>query len=240
MDRSVRILLVFAPALALALAALPACSACKRKAGPDAATCLEPPPERSGEATYYDADGSGKCSFEPGGDRLVAAMNGADFDNAAWCGGCIEVDGPSGTVVVRVVDSCPGCASGDLDLSQEAFATIAPLVRGRVDVRWREVPCDVTGPIRYRFKDGSDAFWTGIQIRNHRYPIVRVSARRANGEWKDLHRESYNYFVSAAGLGDGPFALRVTDDRGHTLEDLAVPFVANGESPGAAQAGVCH
>jgi expansin (peptidoglycan-binding protein) len=44
-------------------------------------------------------------------------------------------------VVVRIVDLCPGCGLGDLDLSMTAFAKIAPLSRGRVPITWHFVPC---------------------------------------------------------------------------------------------------
>jgi hypothetical protein len=47
---------------------------------------------RTGEGTYYNADGTGNCSFDPSPeDLMVAAMNHADYDNAALCGAFIEV-----------------------------------------------------------------------------------------------------------------------------------------------------
>ena len=73
---------------------------------------------RTGEGTYYNADGTGNCSFDPSPeDLMVAAMNHADYDNAALCGAFIEVIGPKGRVVVRIVDRCPECARGDVDMS---------------------------------------------------------------------------------------------------------------------------
>lgn len=198
-----------------------ALGACRKHAAPKPDTCTDPPPERTGDATYYAADGTGACSYDriaDGAPRMVAAMNGSDYDKAAWCGACLEVDGPAGTVVVQVTDSCPGCASGDLDLSKDAFAAIATDVKdGRVKVRWREVACDVTGPIAYRLKDGSNAAWAAIQIRNARYPVTGVAVRRADGTWHDLVHQAYNYFVAADGLGPEPYALKVADDRGHVI-----------------------
>ena len=62
---------------------------------------------------------AGACSFDPSpDDLLVAAMNGAEYDNAAWCGAYVHVTGPKGAVTVRIVDLCPGCKAGDLDLSR--------------------------------------------------------------------------------------------------------------------------
>ena len=130
---------------------------------PPPGACLPDPAPATGEATYYDADGSGNCSFEPSSDLMVAAINGVDYDDAKWCGACLAVTGPSGEVTVRVVDQCPGCAKGDLDLSREAFEKIAPLSAGRVDITWHPVACPVDGPVAYHFKDGSNEFWTAIQ-----------------------------------------------------------------------------
>jgi expansin (peptidoglycan-binding protein) len=203
-------------------------------------SCAAIPDDEIGDGTYYDADGTGACSFDASPDDLmVAAMNAPDFDNAAWCGACLEVTGPMGVVTVRVVDECPGCAHGDLDLSPQAFQMISPLSAGRVSIMWHEVACNVTGPIAYHFKDGANAYWTAIQIRNHRYPIAKVEAM-AGSAYQDIPRVDYNFFVDSSGLGPGPYALRVTDTRGHVLDDTGVPLGDNTTTNGAAQFPACN
>ena len=207
---------------------------------PDAiASCPAAPAAATGEGTYYAADGTGSCSFEASSDHMVAALNAADYDHAAWCGACLAVTGPMGTIMVRVVDQCPGCAHGDLDLSKEAFAAIAPLSAGRVPITWELAECDVQGPISYQFKDGSNAYWTAIQIRNHRYPIAKVEAKDATGAYKAIDRVDYNYFVATSGLGPGPYALRVTDTRGHSVEDPAIALGDAVARAGSSQFPVC-
>ena len=67
-------------------------------------------------------------------------MNGAQYQKSL-CGQCVLVTGPKGTVKVRIVDLCPGCAMGGLDLSSQAFAAIAALSAGRVKITWHFVPC---------------------------------------------------------------------------------------------------
>ena len=57
--------------------------------------------------------------------------------------------------------------------------------------------------------------------------------------YQDIGRVDYNYFVDTSGLGAGPFALRVTDARGHVLEDSGVPLGDNTTSSGAAQFPMC-
>lgn len=220
---------------------LAACGGCAS----DDSDELSPAPCRNdvgpftGEGTYYDADGTGNCSFDATSDLMVAAMNAADYDHAAWCGACVAVSGPQGEVTVRIVDQCPGCAEGDLDLSREAFALIAPLSAGRVPITWRPVPCDVAGPIAYQFKDGSNPYWTAIQIRNHRYAIATLEARDAAGAYVPITRADYNYFVASDGLGPGPYTLRVTDTRANVLEDTGIALGDAVARSGTAQFPVC-
>jgi expansin (peptidoglycan-binding protein) len=231
------------PVLLLAVVGSTGCGACSSHHAPAdgaASACTGNPISAVGDATYYDADGTGNCSFDrsASGD-LVAALNGPDYAHAAWCGACLAVSGPGGEVVVRVVDQCPGCKHGDLDLGRDAFARIAPLSAGRVRITWQEVACPVSGPIAYQLKSGSNASWVAIQLRNHRYAIDKLEARRSDGSYQALARADYNYFVAPSGLGAGPFALRVTDVRGQVLEDSAIALGDAVSRPGSGQFAVC-
>jgi expansin (peptidoglycan-binding protein) len=206
---------------------------------PVAGTCSAIPAAETGDGTFYAADGTGNCSFDASpNDLLVAAMNHPDYGTAGWCGACVAVTGPKGTVTVRIVDQCPECAKGDLDLSPQAFDLIADHAAGRVKVTWHEVACEVSGPIAYHFKDGSNAFWTAIQVRNARYPIAKLEAM-VNGAYVEVPRLDYNYFVKADGLGAGPYQLRVTDQRGNVVEDSGVALGDNVTRAGASQLATC-
>jgi expansin (peptidoglycan-binding protein) len=190
-----------------------------------------------GIATYYDATGAGACSFDASpNDLMVAAMNADEYDNAAVCGEYLKVTGPKGTITIRIVDLCPECKTGHLDLSQEAFASIADLPQGVVSITWQLISPDLNGPIAYHFKDGSNQWWTAVQIRNHRNPIAKFEYRDANGQWVAVPRVSYNYFVQTnPGMGTGPYTFRVTDFYGNVLTDSGIPLVVNGTVNGAAQ-----
>jgi expansin (peptidoglycan-binding protein) len=230
--------------LAFAAAGLAACGACRSHEAPgeDAApsACKGDPISETGQGTYYDADGSGSCSFEKSPDDLmVAAINGPDYGHAAWCGACLAVSGPRGVVVVRVVDQCPGCKHGDLDLGRQAFAKIAPLSAGRVPIAWHEVACPVTGPIAYRMKPGSSAQWAAIQLRNHRYAIAGLSVRGPTGAYQRIARTDDNYFVAPGGLGPGPYALEVRDVHGQILEDRSIALDPGRLGPGGGQLPLC-
>jgi expansin (peptidoglycan-binding protein) len=178
----------------------------------------------SGQATYYAATGGGNCMFGPSpNDLMVCAMNNTEYDSSSVCGASIRVKGRLGEITVRIVDRCPECPVGNIDLSKEAFAKIDDTIRGRVPVTWWYVESPVTGPIQYRVKTGSNAWWIGIQILNHRTPIVKLEALY-NGAWVNIPRTNYNYFVYASGLGPGPFTLRVTDFYGQQLVDANIPL----------------
>lgn len=202
--------------------------------------CTGTPTTGSGKATYYDADGTGNCSFPADPTFLVAAMNTTDYGTATYCGACVEVTGPSGSVVVRIVDRCPGCAKGDLDLSQTAFRAVAPLSAGRVDIAWREVACDVSGDMSYELKDGSSQYYAAIQVRNARYRVTKFeAAATGTGAYEEIDRVTYNYFVAPRGLGQGPFDFRTTDSRGHVIEDTNVMLGAGVVRVGSTQFPTC-
>ena len=194
-------------------------------------------PLHQGIATFYDANGDGSCMFGSSpNDLMVAAMNEDEYNNAAVCGAYVHVIGPKGTVTVRIVDLCPGCRAGHLDLSAEAFAQIADPIQGIVPISWQIISPTLTGPIVYQFKQGSNQWWTAVQLRNHRNPIAKLEYQLPNGQWVNVPRTSYNYFVQTnPGMGTGPYTLRVTDSYGNVLTDSGIPHVENGTVNGSAQ-----
>ncbi|WP_298816559.1 expansin EXLX1 family cellulose-binding protein [Chloroflexus sp.] len=184
-------------------------------------------PLLSGEATYYhEADGSGACLFDPvPGDRMVAAISYLNYGNADYCGAYVEVFGPQGSVVVRIVDMCPdnpGCGLNHLDLSPEAFDRIAPRNWGRVSITWRIISPPLHSPVQFHLKDGSNPWWLAFQVRNHRNPITRLEYLTPQGQWVQLSRATYNYFIRECRCADGesgPFTLRITDLYGNVLTE---------------------
>ena len=198
-------------------------------------------PVHTGEGTYYTfADGSGNCMFPATPNDLdIGAMNQTDYADSAACGMCAQVTGPDGSITIRIVDRCPECKPGDIDFSPSAFAKLAAPSRGRVPIQWTTVPCTVSGPIVYHFKDGSNAWWTAVQIRNHRFGIARFEYLDGKGQWVSVPRLNYNYFVAASGMGPGPYTVRVTDVNGATLEDSGVVLTPDGDCIGTNQFPAC-
>ncbi len=193
-------------------------------------------PIHQGIATYYYATGEGACSFDASpNDMMVAAMNADEYNNASYCGTYVHVIGSQGEVTVRIVDLCPECKAGHLDLSEEAFAQIDDLPLGRVNITWQLVSPELTGPIAYHFMEASNQWWTAVQIRNHRNPIAKLEYL-TGGVWVEVPRTSWNYFVQTEpGMGVGPFTFRVTDWYGHVLTDSGIPHTPGGSVNGAGQ-----
>ena len=175
----------------------------------------------SGDGTYYTfADGSGACMFDKTSDIHIAALNGFDWAGSAWCGACADVTGPSGNQVrVRIVDSCPDCAKGQLDFHPDAFALLAPKEQGRIAISWTFVACDAQGPVSYKFKDGSNPYWTAVQVRNSRFPITKLETSKDGATFVEAKRQDYNYFLNGSGFGGGNTQVRITAPNGSTLID---------------------
>ncbi|WP_045878606.1 expansin EXLX1 family cellulose-binding protein [Pseudofrankia sp. DC12] len=185
---------------------------------PVAAGRIRPGAVYSGRATEHDAgSGDGNCLLGSSDSAMqVVAMNEVDYDNARSCGAYLEVTGPGGSTVVKVVDRCPECPAGALDLSQQAFDRIAGGAQGGLDkVTWRLVsPADI-GPLEFQVKKESSQWWVSLQVRNHRNPVVSLEIQRG-GQWVAVERQMYNYFESE-GFGAGPFTVRVTDLYGQQI-----------------------
>lgn len=191
-----------------------------------------------GEGTFYGGGYEGGCAMlDPvPTDIWVAAMNIFDYNNAQLAGAYIELTGELGTIKMLVTDLLPEGKKGDVDLCEAAFPLIAPVEKGRVPISWKIIPLDTAddAPVSYKFKEGSSPYWCGVQVRNHRYPVSKLEYLNKNGEFVELPREQYNYFISDE-MGAGPFTFRVTDIYGQVIVDENIPMVADGISQGKSQ-----
>lgn len=196
-----------------------------------------------GVATFYDADGTGNCGFDVAPDRMVTAVADPDWAGSLHCGRCLEVWGPEATIVVRVVDRCPECPTGHLDLSAEAFDLIAEPAQGIVPVAFRSVPCPVGGPLSIRQQEGSNPWWLSLQVRDHRHAVASVELRENGAStWQPMPRASYNYFVATSASGFAfPLDLRLTDVHGGVVveTDLITAAVPGQVTSGTTQFPAC-
>jgi expansin len=181
----------------------------------------------SGIATHYVLEGLPNCSYPtPPANGLFVALSPSEYDSAAACGGYIAVTGPNGTsVTVQVIDQCPECATGHLDLSEPAFADLAPLGAGLINVHYQYLADPpLPGPVTMEVKQGSSQYWLALLADNTGNPLASVQVETASGGWISLARANYNYWIEQSGAGPGPFTVRLTDTAGHTVtvQDVAL------------------
>ncbi|KAI5457436.1 RlpA-like double-psi beta-barrel-protein domain-containing protein-containing protein [Mariannaea sp. PMI_226] len=90
----------------------------------------------TGSMTWYQP-GLGSCGETNTETDLICAMSASLYDSIKPCGKSIKIKGPAGTVTVKVMDRCVGCAHDDIDLSPAAFeAAIGGLGVGRSNAEW--------------------------------------------------------------------------------------------------------
>ena len=135
-----------------------------------------------GKATFYDSKGAGgNCSYPSApANRLYVALGPTEYSAGAACGGYLDVTGPRGTVRVLIMDQCPECAPGHVDLSREAFARIADPVQGLVSVSYRAaVDPALSGPLTFRIKEGASQYWFAALVAEHGNPLRPSRSDRA-------------------------------------------------------------
>jgi expansin len=186
----------------------------------------------SGIATHYVLSGLPNCSYpSPPANNFFVALSPSEYNSAAACGGYLTVTGPDGSVTVQVIDQCPECATGHIDLSEPAFAELAPLSAGLINVHYQYLADPaLPGPITMEVKSGSSQYWLALLADNTGNPLASVQVETGSGGWVSLARASYNYWIAQSGAGSGPFTVRLTDTQGNqvTVHDVAL-------DPGAVQ-----
>jgi expansin len=190
--------------------------------------------QTTGEATHYElaSGGMGNCSYpSPPAGQLYVALPPSEYGGSAACGSYLQVSGPDGSVTVEVVDQCPECQAGHIDLSEQAFAKIAPLNAGLVPVTYRTIADPpLPAPLSMLVKAGSSAYYLALLPINNGNPLATVAVSQGSGGWQELSRTTYGYWLASSGAGPGPFSVRLTDSLGHqaTVHGITI-------SPGVVQ-----
>jgi len=137
-------------------------------------------------------------------NRLPGDMQG-QWRGGRVCGQCVEVRArtPDGwkSTVVRIVDKCPDADCG-IDLGGTPAGILMGNKPGRYAGEWTFVSCegqpDVSdGPPSLFIKEGSNAYWSLIQVRNPAERVLGIRSRRAGAAvWTDLAwaTEAENFF----------------------------------------------
>jgi expansin len=184
----------------------------------------------TGQGTFYTPTALGNCSEEYPSNQLYAAMNKPQYNNSNACGSYIEVTrkGTTKKVIVKVLDQCPECPNGNVDLSKTAFLKLGTAVEGRIPISWKYIADPTNTKIAVRIKEGSSRYYIAMQIRNHKYMVSKLEVKNKSGVYEVLSRQSYNYFLDNNGIfngqgPDGPYNLRITDVNANVVT-TAVPL----------------
>ncbi len=167
---------------------------------------------------------------------LAAGVDATTYRGSLACGACLRVQASLGptSVVVQVVEVAQ---AGGVLLSKAAMDAIAPGA-SLTTVDWTVVACDVQNqPVKYAIKDGSNAGYVGIQIRNARYPVTAVAAVGTNIS-VPLTLQPYGYWSSTS-AGAGPLTLRLTDLNGQSFLDPGVKIIPQAVEAGHGQFPLC-
>gem|GEM_PF-5283943 len=185
------------------------------------------------------------CGYARGGlTGSIAAVDPTTFAGSGSCGACVRIETAAAVVVAQVVDLGPDATThhSALAVNRAALNLLVPDGSTFVDqgVAWRFVPCPLppsTG-MTFQFQEGSNANYAALLIQKHRFRLANVEYR-SNGRFRSLTRASYNYWVADAGMGGGPFTLRITDVDGHSVEQTGVPLKPGVVFQGQAQFPEC-
>eukprot|EP01087_Luapelamoeba_hula_P007621 TRINITY_DN185_c0_g1_i1.p1 TRINITY_DN185_c0_g1~~TRINITY_DN185_c0_g1_i1.p1 ORF type:complete len:118 (+),score=21.97 TRINITY_DN185_c0_g1_i1:58-411(+) len=89
----------------------------------------------SGRGTWY-YPGLGACGWTNNNGQYVVALNAAQWDNKAHCGAKVSISAQGKSVTAEIVDLCPGCPYGGLDMSPATFQALGNLNQGVLNINW--------------------------------------------------------------------------------------------------------
>lgn len=165
--------------------------------------------------TYSGKPSSGNCNlmYWPSvAETNYVAINDAQWDNTMSCGRCAQVRCTDAACsgqpseLVYVVDRCPECKHGDLDLSPQVYSSITGQQPGRVGIEWEFVDCPVEGNVEYCLKSGSSKFWLALQPANF---VSGVQSMTIDGKTPEMLGAAY-YFLLNQGVDGSLDALDIT------------------------------
>ena len=164
------------------------------------------------------------------------------WNNGHACGGCLRVRTRTAAgwkeTIVRITDRCADEFCG-VDLGGAPAAAVMPMGPGRYEGEWAWISCEehpelFDGPTAIYVKDGTNPYWSVIQVRN---PLSRVTgisvANAGESEFTSLSWaiEAENFYSVPANIlqDDSPYTIRIdyAQSASQTLvlngTDLAIP-----------------
>ncbi|KAE8970544.1 hypothetical protein PR001_g27177 [Phytophthora rubi] len=183
-----------------------------------------------GYGTVYtlSAQSDGNCNFMSWPDAAVtkyAALNAEQWEETMNCGRCAQVSctdascAGQSSEIVYIMDQCPGCAYGDLDLSPDVFESITGQSYTKLSIEWELVDCPVSNNVQYCLKTGSSEFWVAVQPANF---VSGVQSLSINGQETALIDSAYYFLIDGSGesVADlNSVSISLTGVNGEVLEE---------------------
>ncbi|KAI1279207.1 carbohydrate-binding module family 63 protein [Xylaria sp. FL0933] len=176
----------------------------------------------TGTSTFYGGNlNGGTCSFStytlPSG-IYGTAFSGSVWDSAAHCGACLEVTANGKSITVMIVDKCPECEEGHLDLFEDAFDVLSPSSSDPLSTSYTFVDCPISSPLILHSKSGTSAYWFSMQVINANEAVSKLEVSTDGGStWSSTTRQDYNFFENSSGFGTDTVTVRVTGESGSTV-----------------------
>ncbi|KAL4099166.1 hypothetical protein PRIC1_006976 [Phytophthora ramorum] len=160
-----------------------------------------------GYGTVYtlSSPSDGNCNFMSApadASTKYAALNADQWDDTMNCGRCAEVSctdascAGQSSEVVYIMDQCPGCSYGDLDLSPDVFESITGQSYTKLSIEWKFVDCPVSKNVQYCLKTGSSEFWVAVQPANF---VSGVQSLSINGQDASVLDSAYYFLIDGSG-----------------------------------------
>ena len=203
----------------------------------------DPGPSRGGACNYGETGILAYAAIQA--NRLPGDGQG-QWRAGRVCGQCAEVRArtPSGwkSTVVRIMDECPDPFCG-IDLGGAPARDLMGDKPGRYAGEWTFAPCDrlpglSDGPPALFVKEGSNAYWSLVHVRNPLERVLGIRFRRAGSAsaWTELSwaEEAENFFrVPDAVLKDTAFfdwEIGLPHGKGYVLNCRGTDLAKAGES----------
>ncbi|KAF3360320.1 putative permease C29B12.14c [Verticillium dahliae VDG1] len=141
----------------------------------------------------------------------------------------VAVTGPNGdSITAMIVDQCPECDEGHLDLFQNAFEKIGTLSEGIISTSYEFVDCGISSPIVLKNKSGTSPFWFSMQVVNATERVAKLEVSTDGGStWQSTQRKDYNFFEQPSGFGTPSVDVRVTSVSGKVVVVRNVPVASD-------------
>ncbi len=175
-----------------------------------------------GDATVYGGKFyGGSCGFKniwtnniKNFNNYGVAINAPQYSNSLSCGKCVNIQYNNRNINALIVDICPECKYGDLDLFTEAYNDLIQESPGRKQISWKFIDCPnniVENNIQLRI-DEINYYWLSIQPENFKCGIQSMQIFN-NNQWINMERNDnkmmglyFNYHSKV----NIPFKLKIT------------------------------